>query len=194
MWKRHKESERHDIHEIGSGTNLLFTFLSLKVFRYEEREAHKHTQSFYADCFYIVSSQPNQRAAPVAHKVVWPRPSLNLDSLSFGGRTSTHCFSSNPQKSSAHASGAWCHSHPLVSFPIWGFILTSVNDGSSPRAREHLRSCLHLPNPCTKRKVLSLTKPKSKIYKTKSLCNYITPTGRGKMRWGIPTPGKHKKH
>ena len=51
--------------------------LSLKVFRHEERE----TQSFYADCFYIVSSQPNQRAAPVAHKFVWPRPALNLDFL-----------------------------------------------------------------------------------------------------------------
>ena len=33
---------------------------------------------------------------------------------------------------------------------------------------------LHLTNPCAKRKVLSLTKPKGKIYKTKSLCNYIT--------------------
>ena len=44
-------------YKIGSGTKLLFTFLSLKIFRHEEREA----QSFYADCFYIVSSQPNQR-------------------------------------------------------------------------------------------------------------------------------------
>ena len=33
---------------------------------------------------------------------------------------------------------------------------------------------LHLTNPCAKRKVLSLTKPKGKIYKTKSLRNYIT--------------------
>ena len=33
---------------------------------------------------------------------------------------------------------------------------------------------LHLINPCAKRKVLSLTKPKGKIYKTKSLHNYIT--------------------
>ena len=33
-----------------------------------------------------------------------------------------------------------------------------------------LRVCLHL----TKRKVLSLTKPKGKIYKTKSLGHYIT--------------------
>ena len=45
-------------HEIGSGTKLLFTFLSLMVFRQEERE----TQSFYADYFYIVRSQPNQRS------------------------------------------------------------------------------------------------------------------------------------
>ena len=33
---------------------------------------------------------------------------------------------------------------------------------------------LHLTNPCAKRKVLSLTKPKGKIYKTKSLSHYIT--------------------
>ena len=32
---------------------------------------------------------------------------------------------------------------------------------------------LHLTNPCAKRKVLSLTKPKGKIYKTKSLGHYI---------------------
>ena len=38
------ESEKH---EIGSGTKLLFTFLSLKVFRHEERE--RDTISFYAD-------------------------------------------------------------------------------------------------------------------------------------------------
>ena len=43
-----------------------------------------------------------------------------------------------------------------------------------PRAREHLRSCLHLTNPCAKRKVLRLTKPKGKIYKTKYLGHYIT--------------------
>ena len=68
-------------HEIGSGTKLLFTFLSLKVFRHEERETHY----FYADSFYIVRSQPNQRAAPVAQKwsgldQVW------ISTLSFGGR------------------------------------------------------------------------------------------------------------
>ena len=54
------------------------------------------------------------------------------------------------------------------------FILTSVNDTSSPHVRQHLRSSLHLTNPCAKRKVLSLTKPKGKTYKTKSLSHYIT--------------------
>ena len=33
---------------------------------------------------------------------------------------------------------------------------------------------LHLTNPCAKWKVLSLTKPKCEIYKTKSLGHYIT--------------------
>ena len=49
-----------------------FITFELKVIRHEERE----TQSFYADC-----SQPNQCAAPKAHKFVWPRPALNVDSL-----------------------------------------------------------------------------------------------------------------
>ena len=50
-----------------------FITFELKVIRHE-----RETQSFYAGCFYIVSSQPNQRAVPVAHKNVWPRPCLNL--------------------------------------------------------------------------------------------------------------------
>ena len=41
---------------------------------------------------------------------------------------------------SAHASGAWRHPNTIVQIPIWDFfILTSLNDTSSPRAREHLR-------------------------------------------------------
>ena len=71
----------------------------------------RHTQSFYADCFYIVSSQPNQRAAPVAHKVVWPRPALNLDFLVRRQELNSLTFSQIP-KSSAHASG-----HDVIHFP-----------------------------------------------------------------------------
>ena len=140
-------------HEIGSSTKLYY--LWVKGFStWGERD----TRSFYSDCFYIVSSQPNQRAAPVAHKFVWPRPALNLDF----------------PKSSAHASGAWRHSHPLVPIPIWDFYfdLSECHILSARALTPALM--LHLINPCDKRKVLSLTKPKGKIYKTKSLCHYIT--------------------
>ena len=41
---------------------------------------------------------------------------------------------------------------------------------------------LHLTNPCTKQKVLILTKPKSKIYKTRCLRNYITHRIMAKIR------------
>ena len=75
---------------------------------------------------------------------------------------------------SAHTSDAWRHSHPWSHSLSGIFIVTSLNDTSAPHAREHLRSCLHQTNPCAKQKVLSLTKPKAKIYKTKSLGHYIT--------------------
>ena len=45
--------EKH-LRLLSSGTKLFITF-ELKGFWHKERE----TQSFYADCFYIVSSQPN---------------------------------------------------------------------------------------------------------------------------------------
>ena len=40
-----------------------------------------------------------------------------------------------------------------------------ILDTSSPRVRQPLHSRLLLTNPCAKRKVLSLTKPKGRIYK-----------------------------
>ena len=60
------------------------------------------------------------------------------------------------------------------------FILTSLNDISSPRAWTPVLM-LHLTNPCAKWKVLSLTKPKGKMYKTKSLGHYITLGFRFKL-------------
>ena len=65
------------------------------------------------------------------------------------------------------------HAPTLISylgFWLWHFWLSHP-----PRAHMNTcAQCVHLTNPCTKRKVLSLTKPKGKIYKTKSLHNYIT--------------------
>ena len=75
---------------------------------------------------------------------------------------------------SAHASGAWRHPHPLVSIYIWDFYF-DISEWHILSARTWTPVLmLHLTNPCAKRKVLSLTKPKGKIYKTKSLGNYIT--------------------
>ena len=133
VWNRHRESKNTKLYEIGSGTKLFITF-ELKVIRHEERK----TKSFYADCFYIVSSQPNQRAAPVAHKVVWHRPGLNFNFPVRTQELNSLLFlkSQNPQptlpvRDVTHIS--WSN------FSIWDFILTSLNDTSSPRAREHLR-------------------------------------------------------
>ena len=132
VWNRHRESEIHDIHEIGSGTKFFITF-ELKVIRHEERD----TQSFYADCFYIVSSQHNERAAPVADKVVWPRPALNLDSLVRRQELNSQLF----LKSQPTLPVCDITYIPWSQFLSGIFILTSLNDTSSPCAREHLRSC-----------------------------------------------------
>ena len=69
----------------------------------------------------------------------------------------------------------------LVPFPIWGFYC-DISDCHIRRLRVNTcTQCVHLTNPCTKWKVLSLTKPKGKLYKTKndnmkkkSPRNYIT--------------------
>ena len=77
-------------------------------------------------------------------------------------------------KSSARVSGTWRHSYPLVSFPIWDFYF-DISEWHIHSARAWTPALmLHLTNPCAKRKALILTKPKGKIYKTKSLRNYIT--------------------
>ena len=108
----------------------LITF-ELKVIRHEERE----TQSFYADCFYIVSSQPNQCVAPVAHKFVWPHPALNLDSLVRRQELNSLLFLKSqptlPVRDVTHI--------PWSQFLSGIFILTFLNDTSSLRTREHLR-------------------------------------------------------
>ena len=121
----------------------------------------RHTISFYAE-FSIwphhvrppnsTLNSPNQRTAPVAHKVVWPRPGLKLNLL----------FSSNPKNPQRFRT--WRHSRPWSYFVSGVFIVTSLSFTSAPHEREHL----HSTNPCTKRKVLSLTKPIGKIYKTKN--------------------------
>ena len=178
------------LYEIGSATKIWFTFLSLKIFRHEERE----TQSFYADCFYIVSSQPNQRVALVAHKFVWPRPALKVKLLLPRGN-STHCFFSNLRHEESETQSFYAECFYIVS--------SQPNQRAAPVAHKFV-----WPRPALKVKLLlprrelnslfflksqtwgerdtqsfyaecfyivsSQPKQKSKIYKTKSLGYYIT--------------------
>ena len=82
----------------------------------------------------------------------------------FGGKDSTHWLFSNPQ-------------NPQRTLPVHDVIYTSgIWDFYFDISEWHILPALmlHLTNPCAKRKVLSLTKPKGKIYKMKSFGHYIT--------------------
>ena len=124
-------------------------------------------------------SAPPSRAAPAtkpwrALKVNRLLRTLKLHSLCLEAGTQLTDFFSNPQNP-PHMLPV----HDVIHIPRSHFlfgvsILTSLNDTSAPHTHEHLQSCLHLTNPCAKWKVLSLTKPKGKIYKMKSLGHYIT--------------------
>ena len=98
---------------------------------------------------------------------------LRKSTFFFGGKNSTNWLFSNPPNHQPtfpvhdviHTS--WSHFLSVV------FILTSVNDILPARAWTPA-PMLHQTNPCAEQKVLSLTKPKGKIYKTKFLGHYIT--------------------
>ena len=132
MWNRHNVHKMFiNIYRNPKTRNWFryetFITFELKVIWHEERE----TQSFYADCFYIVSSQPNQRAVPVAHKVVWPRPGLNLNSFVRRQELNSLLFLKSQPTLLVHDV-----IHILWSQFLSGiFILTSLNN---TRAREHL--------------------------------------------------------
>ena len=117
----------------------------------------KREAQFFYDDFSIC---PPPRAAPAARprqawKVNRLLRTLKLDSDFFSNliilRARFRCMTSFT-------------SPPLI-LSIWDFYFDISELGAL---------MLHLTNPCAERKVLSLTKPKGKIYKTKSLRNNIT--------------------
>ena len=74
---------------------------------------------------------------------------------------STHCFYSKSLSIPAHCFQAWCHSHPQSDFLSGVFIVTSVIVAWTP-------ALMSAPTHALSRKVINLTKPKDKIYKTKN--------------------------
>ena len=129
-------------------------------------DVRREIPSFYAD----FSICPKSRVAPATR----PQRASDSQLSSPGGKTQLTDFSQisqNPPRTLPVHDVIHIH---WSTYRFGIFILTSVNDTSSPRACQHLRSSLHLTNQCAKRKVFSLTKPKGRIYKTKSLGHYIT--------------------
>ena len=153
---------------LSSGTKLFITF-ELKVFRREERE-----RDTIFLCWLLLhrqlSNQPTRGARSAQSRLASPR-SESQPSCSDTG-TQLTAFSQIP-KSSAHDSG-----HDIIHLPSLIFYLGFYFDICEWRilpARVWTPALmLYLTNPCTKRKVLILTKPKGKIYKTKFLRHYIT--------------------
>ena len=134
---------------LSSGTKLFITF-KLKGFRHKEREA----QSFYAD----FSSAPNH-VRPPPQTTGLASVNKRKSTLFFRGRNSNHWLFSNPPLPVHDVNHI-----PLVIFSIWDFYFDISEWHNLPvRVWTHALM-LHLTNPCAKRKVLSLTKPKGKIY------------------------------
>ena len=107
-----------------------FITFELKVIRHEERE----TQSFYADYFYICHKP---RAAP--HLQTTSLASAGPESQPSRSDTGTQltAFLKSPKSSALPGMMTFTSPGPISYLGI--FILTSVNDKSSPHAFEHLR-------------------------------------------------------
>ena len=118
-----------------------------------------------------LSTQPTHGACSAQSRLASPSSESRLSCSE--ARTQLTAFSQLP-KSSAHTSSVWRHSHPLAAVPIWDFYFDISEWHILSACVGTPALMLHLINPCAKWKVLSLTKLKSKIYKTKSLHNYIT--------------------
>ena len=165
MWNRHRESEIHDIHEIGSGTKLYY----LWVKRFFDMKRERHTIFL---CWLLLhrqlSTQPTRGARSAQSRLASPSSESQPSSPEAGAQLTA--FS----QISAHTSSAWHHPNTLGSIPIWDFYLDISEWHILFEGAWTPALMLHLTSPCAKRKVLSLTKSKGKIYKTKSLGNYIT--------------------
>ena len=75
--------------------------------------------------------------------------------------------------------------HHLVPVPIWDFYFDISEWHILPARVWTSALVLHLTNLCAKWKVLSLTKPKGKIYKMKSLGHYITDVRFCKIKFNL---------
>ena len=135
----------------------------------------REAQTFYDD-FSIWPPPPlPPRATPTARPRRAPKVNRLLQTLKLDSSVRTQVLNSLTFFKSQPTLPVRDVIHfPLVIFSIWDFYFDISEWHILPTRAWTPALMLHLTNPCTKRKVLSLTKPKGKIYKTKSLGHYIT--------------------
>ena len=157
MLNRHRESENTKLVQVRN-----FIIFELKVFWHEEREI----DTIFL-CWLLLHRQLSTQPTRAQIRLASAGPEIQPSSEA---GTQPTAFA----QIWAHASGAWCHSHPLVLISILDFYF-DISEWHILSARAWTPALmLHLTNPCAKRKVLILTKPKGKIYNRESLCHYIT--------------------
>ena len=153
MWNRHRESKTRNFTKLVQFKGFL---------TWGERDTHNLSMltDFTSSAFKPINAQRSRLASPSSES----QPSSSV------AGTELTAFS----QISAHASGVWRHPNTLVPIPIGDFYF-DISEWHILSAHAWTPALmLHLTNPCAKQKVLSLTKLKGKIYKTKSLGNYIT--------------------
>ena len=141
VWNRHWESKNKKLYEI-----------FVHVFECKGFSTWGKRDTIFL-CWLLLhrqlSTQPTRGARSAQIRLASPSSESQL-SLSEAG-TQLTAFSQIP-KSSAHASGAWRHSHPLVSIPIWDFYF-DISKWHILSARAWTPALmLHLTNPCTEPK------------------------------------------
>ena len=155
VWNRHRESEIHDIHEIGSGTK--FYYLWVKGYStWGERKTHNLSM------LTTFTSAPNHVRHPISKLLVWSRRAPKVNLVVRTQELNSLLFSNppNPQRFRA-----WRHLPPPVTFFYLGIFNFDICEWHIIPARAWTPALmLHLTNPRTKWKVLILTKPKDKIY------------------------------
>ena len=176
MWNRHRESKNTKLYEIGSGTKLFITFELKGYSTWEERDT-------IFLCWLLLhrqlSTQPTRSARSAQSRLASPSW---ISTLSFGGRNSTLLFLKSQPTLPVHdvTHIPWYNSY--LGFLCWHLHILSARAWTPALM-------LHLTNPCAKRKVLCLTKPKGKIYKTKSLRHDITLPFRARVTWNYGNKG-----
>ena len=151
---------------LGSGTKLLLPSLSLS-FWHEERETHTIFLCWLFAHRQLSTHWPNQRTcAPRSPQTGLASPRLESQLASSKSKSQLLLFFKITKNPSPSLSGMTSFTSPVL-FSIWGFYCNICDCHILPE-RAWTPALMSAPTHALSWKVLSLTKPKDKIYKTKN--------------------------